>query len=91
MSEKDWKSIKPRLGEKEMVLKKCNTNFTPFETKIKLSMLGRTKCSMIANAGATVLTTVYVVKGGTQSLLGLVDGKALGTISMCPEGKEESN
>ena len=48
------------------------------------------KCSMIANAGATVSTTVYVVKGGTQSLLGLVDGKALGIISICPEGKEET-
>ena len=34
--------------------------------------------------------TVYMVKRGTQSLLGLVDGKALGIISVCPEGKEET-
>ena len=48
------------------------------------------KCRITANVGAKVTTIVYVVKGESQSLLGLVDGKALGIISIDPQGKEET-
>ena len=86
LSEKDWKKVKPKLNGKPATLKKSHRKFSPFGTEQKVPMLGRTKCQMVAKCGRQITTMVYVVKGKSQSLLGLRDGKALGIISIDPEG-----
>ena len=86
LSEKDWEKVKPKLKGKPATLKKSHTKFSPFGTELKLPMLGRTRCQMVARCGRQITTIVYVVKGESQSLLGLRDGKALGIISIDPEG-----
>ena len=86
LSEKDWEKVKPKLKGKPATLKKSHTKFSPFGTELKLPMLGRTRCQMVARCGRQITTIVYVVKGESQSLLGLRDGKALGITSIDPEG-----
>ena len=88
LSEKDWRKVKQKPGESCIKLKKCRTTFRPFGTEYQLPILGRTKCIMQAAAGAQVATIVYVVKGETQSLLGLWDSEKLGIIKVNPEGEK---
>ena len=88
LSEKDWRKVKQKPGESCIKLKKCSTTFRPFGTDYQLPILGRTKCIMQAAAGAQVATIVYVVKGETQSLLGLWDSEKLGIIKVNPEGEK---
>ena len=89
LSEKDWQKFKAKPGERKLKLKRCFTKFSPFGTKVTLPMMGRSVCRMEARGGAKVTTMVYVVKGESQSLLGLKDGKALGIIDIKPEGRVE--
>merc|ERR1711864_38039 len=39
-------------------------------------------------AGAQIITTVYVIRGAKESLLGLRDGEALGRMKIKPEGEK---
>ena len=87
LCEEDWHKVKQRPGDKPIKLKGCRTNFRPFGTSVQLPILGRTKCTLTAEAGAVVTTIVYVVKGESQSLLGLRDGKKLGIINIKPHGE----
>ena len=81
MSEKDWKT----MGTK---LKRCTTEFRVYGSRSKMvPILGRSKCILQAAGGAVVRTMVYVVRGESKSLLGLQDGKALGILSIWPEGR----
>lgn len=61
LSEKDWQQIRPGHGRRKPKLKKNKTNFTPSGTKIKLPILGRTKCQLIAECGRQITTKTYVV------------------------------
>ena len=87
LSEKDWDRVKPMRGNKPAKLKVCHTRFSPFGTNLKLPILGRSKCLLKAACGRRISTVIYVVKGESQSLLGLRDGKALGIISINPDGQ----
>ena len=68
-------------------LKKNKVRLVPYGTNQHLEVLGRSKCTMTARAGAKVDTIVYVVRGAKESLLGLKDGEALGIINIQPEGE----
>ena len=68
-------------------LKTCHTRFCPFGTNYSLSMLGRVRGTLTSASGASTRTVIYVVKGEKQSLLGLKDGRALGIITITPEGR----
>ena len=85
--EQDWLKFKQIRGEKPIKLKINRTKFRPFGTNFQLPILGRTKCTKRASAGAQITTIVYVVKGETESLLGLSDGKRLGIIKIDPDGE----
>jgi hypothetical protein len=87
LSERDWKRVKPKINGKAATLKKSHTKFSAFGTKQKLPILGRTRCRLVARCGQEFTTIVYVVEGETQSLLGLRDSKALGILSIQPEGR----
>ena len=89
LSEKDWNRVKPMRGNKPAKLKVCHTRFSPFGTNLKLPILGRSKCILKATCGKRISTVIYVVKGESQSLLDLRDGKALGIISINPDGQDE--
>ena len=89
LSEKDWRKMKPMKGQKPIQLKTCYTKFCPFGTNYSLPMLGRVRAILTSASGATTRTVVYVVKGEKQSLLGLKDGKALGIITITPEGRSK--
>lgn len=77
----------PRHRQRKPKLKKNKTNFTPFGSKIKLPILGRTKCQLIAECGKQITTIVHIVAGKSQLLLGLADSKALSIIQTTPEGQ----
>ena len=79
-----WRKVRQRKGDSVMRLKKSKVNFSQFGTKMKLPILGQTKCQMVAMGGAEIQTNVYVVAGETESLLGLTDGEALGIINIIP-------
>ena len=49
-------------------------------------IIGRSKCRLQAEAGATINTMVYVAKGQEQPLLGLGDAKRLGILSINMKG-----
>ena len=87
LSEKDWKTVsETECGRGKMRLKVNKTKFRPFGTDLTLPILGRTKCRIKAKCGEEVFTIIYVVKGETESLLGLKDAEALGIIQIKPEG-----
>ena len=89
ISEKDWKQISRRNADGYQIKLKINkTKFRPYGTNMSLPILGRTKCRMTAENGQEVFTIVYVVRGETESLLGLKDGEALGIINIDPKGKK---
>ena len=87
LSEKDWDKVKQMRGKKTAKLTACHTRFLPFGTNLKLPIMGRSKCSLKAACDRRISTVIYVVKGESQSLLGLEDGKALGVISINPDGQ----
>ena len=70
-----WKKMQKKEVGQSLKLKKCNTKFRPYGTREYLPVMGRSKCKMQAEAGATINTMVYVVKGQEQPLLGLADAK----------------
>ena len=63
LSEKDWKKVQSSPDSRKPKLKRSNVRFKPFGTQHNLEVLGRTKCDLIAKAGANVSTIVYVVQG----------------------------
>ena len=82
ISEKDWNLVKPKSGGKKLKLKKCRTKFRPFGTKMYLPLMGRIKGNMKTISGAKTKTMIYVVRGETESLLGLWDVERLGIIQI---------
>ena len=51
--------------------------------------MGRSKCRMRAEAGATIHSMVFVMRGKEQPLLGLMDAQKLGVIQMNVTGAEQ--
>ena len=70
-------------------LKKNFTRFSPFETNMKLLIMGKTKCWLRAACGRKTKTVVFIVKGEQQSVHGFKDGKNLEIIEINPEGKAQ--
>ena len=86
ISELVWRKIQKKEGGQNLKLKKCNTKFRPYGTREYLPVLGRSKCKMQAEAGATIHTMIYVVKGQEQPLLGRGDAQRLGILKMDMKG-----
>ena len=86
ISELIWKKMQKKEVGQSLKLKKCNTKFRPYGTREYLPVMGRSKCKMQAEAGATINTMVYVLKGQEQPLLGLADAKRLGILTMDMKG-----
>ena len=89
LSLKDWRRIRLKENMPKMRLKKNYSRFSPFGTKVKLPILGRSTVRMTAGCGRQVETMVYVVDGETESLLRLRDCRALGIIDIQPDGRME--
>ena len=72
ISDKDWAKVKQRPGDNPMKLKRVKTSLTPFDTKVKLPILGRTKCVMRAEAGAEITTIImwWLERRGTARVVG---------------------
>ena len=87
LTEEQWLKVQAVKGNRKPRLKKNMVRLVPYGTSEGLTVLGRSRCTLKAGAGATVDTMVYVVKGAKESLLGLKDGEALGIIKIKPEGE----
>ena len=87
LSEEQWQLVQADKNNRRPKLKKNKVRLVPYGTNQHLEVLGRSKCTMTAGAGAKVDTIVYVVRGAKESLLGLKDGEALGIINIQPEGE----
>lgn len=84
LAEKHWKLLLERnAGWK---LDKAKTTFRPYGTKYTLPVLGKAKVKVWSQNGARIRTTVYVVEGQQESLLGRVACEALGIITITPGG-----
>ena len=88
LSEEQWRQVRADKDNRKPKLKRNRVKLVPYGTSQNLEVMGRSKCTMIAEAGAQVDTIVYVVKGAKESLLGLKDGEALGIIKIQPEGEQ---
>ena len=66
------------------------TRFVPYGPETSLPIIGKAKVVLQCQAGKKISTTVYVVKGQSESLLGKSDGKALSIINIQPKGREPS-
>ena len=92
INEEIWKKKMQMKAERQnLKLKKCLTKFRPYGTTEYLPIMGRSKCRMRAEAGATIHSMVYVMRGKEQPLLGLKDAHAqrLGIIQMNMKGAEQ--
>ena len=90
ISEKVWNVIRDRSGQKAPGLKRCTTQFRPYGTKQYLPILGRSKCILQAQAGYSIQSMVYVVRGEEQCLLGKEDAKKLGIIDLNMQGRPKT-
>ena len=77
INEEIWKKMQKKAG---------GENLKPYGTKEHLPIMGRSKCKMQAEAGATIHSMVYVMRGKEQPLLGLLDAQRLGIIQMNMKG-----
>ena len=84
LSEKDWNMLKER--NKNLKLKANSITFRPYGTNISLKVLGKLKLILKNRAGKKIKSTVFVIGDSTESLLGEIDGKALGIIKLNPRG-----
>ena len=84
LSEKDWLNLKSR--NKDLKLKENSVIFRPYGTDINLKVLGKIKLILKNRAGKKCKSTVFVIKGSAESLLGEIDGKALGIIKISATG-----
>ena len=89
INEEIWEKMQKKAGAKNLKLKKCLTKFRPYGTTEYLPIMGRSKCRMRAEAGATIHSMVYVMRGKEQPLLGLMDAQRLGIIQMNIKGAEQ--
>ena len=89
INEEIWKKMQKKTGGQDLRLKKCTTKFRPYGTQEYLLVMGRSKCRMKAEAGATIRSMVYVIRGIEQPLLGLEDAKRLGIIRMNMRGASQ--
>ena len=51
--------------------------------------MGRSKCRMRAEAGATINSMVYMMRGNEQPLLGRLDAQRLGIIQLNMKGSQQ--
>ena len=87
VSEKDWNKLTTKSSK--LRLMKNRINFRPYGTDYTLPVVGKAKVTLKCRAGARINTTVYVVSGQEESLLGKKDGQRLGIISISPDGLAE--
>ena len=86
ISEEAWKLLKPHKGDKDPRLKINRRKFVPFGANGNLECIGRSKALLVAEAGASIETIVYVIRGVSECLLGKTDAVKLGIITFRPEG-----
>ena len=87
MSEADYLQLKNRYPHARV--KTCNIRFTPYGTAYKLPVIGGIRITMVNNKGKRIKTTVHIIKGQKESLLGREDGIRLGIIKIRPNGTRE--
>ena len=73
LTEEQWKQIQPEGANRMPKLNKSTVRLMPYGTDKTLEMLGRSRCQIKAGTGAEIITTVYMVRGANESLLGLRD------------------
>ena len=90
IAEEMWLQLKPGKGLRKPKLKKARKRFIPYGTNQRLVCLGRSKVSLEVEAGARITTIAYVMRGtDSESLLGRVDAKKLGVVSIDLKGAGE--
>ena len=73
-------------------IKPTNIKFRPYGTQQHLQIEGQVKTTLHSERGAKHDTTIYIVKGNhIQPLLGDTDAKALGILTIYPEGAPEKD
>ena len=86
ISERDWEKVKEtNAGIK---LDRNDITFKPYSTDKKVPVKGKAKVVLRCEAGKKIKTTVYIVQGEKESLLGKKDAEALGIISLYPKGSQ---
>ena len=65
---------------------KDGTRFVPYSTKKTLSVLGKSRVMLQCEEGMRIYTTVYVVAGQTENLLGERNAVALGILTIKQKG-----
>ena len=89
MAEADYiqlKKIHPGLK-----VSKCKIRFTPYGTAYRLPVIGSTRVTMVNNKGKRIKTTVHIIRGQKESLLGREDGERLGIIKIRPDGNKDED
>ena len=69
-----------------LVLKENTIRFRPYSTDKEVPIIGKCKAVLSNEAGGDHVTTIYVVDGGEESLLGKEDAQALGIIHLSKRG-----
>ena len=81
-----WDLFKPHRGDRDPKLKITRRKFVPFGSNEKLECIGRSKALLVAEAGASINTDIYIIRGVSECLLGKTDAVKLGIVTFRPEG-----
>ena len=88
LSEDDWEYIK-KYNPTAKLKKNC-IRFVPYGTKQALTVLGKARVILQCQGAKKLNTTVYVVAGQTENLLGERDSVALGILAIRLKGERPS-
>ena len=80
LTEELWEKLWPERMNSMVQLEESSFRFTPDGIGRNLKLLGTARCLIKAEAGAEVITSVYVIKGAQESLIGLGDAQTLGIL-----------
>ena len=90
LAEADWVKVKKKNPSMEL-LEDTNVRFRPYGTNYTLPVLGKIRVRLQCVAGGTKATSLYVVRGQRESLLGERDGVALGIIHIIQKAQWRSS
>lgn len=86
LSFKDWEKM---TALSQQPLRKTKIKFRTYGSDKHLPVLGRVKVKLEASRGKQHNTTIYIIEGDEEALLGQEDGVALGILKINEGGDEE--
>ena len=86
LMEEQWERLWLEGMNRMPKLEESGIRLISYGTDRSLELLGKARCLIKAEVGAEMITSVYMIKGAQESLLGLRDAQTLGILRIKLDG-----